>query len=629
MRILGAWQLAAAAGMLAVSSSAQAAFIVVDTDAQQPGDTGDCTLGEAIEAANTDQAVDGCAAGDGRDTILLTAGVEYNLDRRVLDDAADGSFALPSITSEIGIEVTDDAELPSLSTDTDSTLGVSLGLFHVAETGDLHLVGLEIHGRPTVLMRGGSAFIDGCKVTGYEPGTTCAGAIIHNDHGGALRIDFSSFPGSKAGAVSQVGGELEINGSSFVNHCSAEDAGVITTCGVQGRIRTSIFTNNLGRRAISNGGAACDEAQLDIDDSTFSGTNAHSGQNGAALANAVNGTVLVRSSLFTGLVADRGGAIYSEGTLTLLNSTLSGNQARLDGGGLYLASGSVTTLYNVTLTENTADADTNGSGSGGAFAADGASITVLNSIVAGNHDSGGEAPDCAATVTSSGYNVLGVDAECGGWTGDGDQSGTLAEPLAPGLAALADQGGPTLTHGLLDGSPALDHGNPATPGSGGASCPDVDQRGAERSTDRCDCGAFEASASLPVEQDAGTPEGDSGVAPVDAGVSDDGSSVDDGELGDDAAVAAPDDDGDDGVAEDDGAPDDSSTAQDDDGATGDDDGDATATTDDETPDGTTAGNSGGKSGSCSLTMARASDRSALAVLGAGLIVFWARRRRAR
>src|SRR5262245_66061947 len=48
--------------------------ITVNSTAQSPGIVGDCTLGEAIQAANTEAAVDGCNAGSGTDTIILPAG---------------------------------------------------------------------------------------------------------------------------------------------------------------------------------------------------------------------------------------------------------------------------------------------------------------------------------------------------------------------------------------------------------------------------------------------------------------------------------------------------------------------------------------------------------------------------
>src|SRR5207302_3916995 len=71
-----------------------------------------------------------------------------------------------------------------------------------------------------------------------------------------------------------------------------------------------------------------------------------------------------------------------------------------------------------------------------------------------------------ATVTSHGYNVCS-DNGGGFLNGPGDQINT--EPM---LGPLQDNGGPTFTHALLPGSPAIDAGDPSfTPP------PYYDQRG--------------------------------------------------------------------------------------------------------------------------------------------------------
>lgn len=61
----------------AIRGEARAASIAVDStdDDLDQGPNGDCTLREAVVAAETDAPVDGCAAGDGADTIELPAGV--------------------------------------------------------------------------------------------------------------------------------------------------------------------------------------------------------------------------------------------------------------------------------------------------------------------------------------------------------------------------------------------------------------------------------------------------------------------------------------------------------------------------------------------------------------------------
>ena len=68
----------------------QAASITVDKSADEDVN-GTCSLADAITAANTDTATNGCTAGSGADTITLCVNI-------TLDDY------LPDITSEITIE---------------------------------------------------------------------------------------------------------------------------------------------------------------------------------------------------------------------------------------------------------------------------------------------------------------------------------------------------------------------------------------------------------------------------------------------------------------------------------------------------------------------------------------------
>ena len=134
---------------------------------------------------------------------------------------------------------------------------------------------------------------------------------------------------------------------------------------------------------------------------------------------------------------------------------------------------------------------------GGIFNSAG-TVNVKNTIVAGNSASS-SGPDCSGTPTSQGYNLIGDDTDCSFTPDTGDLVGTGASPIDPLLDALADNGGPTQTHALDPNSPAIDAGNPATPGSGGNACEATDQRGVARPVGpRCDIGAFEFEAPPPV-----------------------------------------------------------------------------------------------------------------------------------
>jgi len=144
------------------------------------------------------------------------------------------------------------------------------------------------------------------------------------------------------------------------------------------------------------------------------------------------------------------------------NSTISNNVAAKNGvgGGIFLATDGALPIANSTITGNMSP--NRGGGICGRF--DSAFSVVLNStIIAGNSASIG--PDMGffnMTTVTSNKSLIGV-ANAGGFTlaGTGNKTGTLAAPLNPMLAALANNGGSTKTHALLPGSPAIDAGNNA------------------------------------------------------------------------------------------------------------------------------------------------------------------------
>src|SRR5262249_60072730 len=102
---------------------------------------------------------------------------------------------------------------------------------------------------------------------------------------------------------------------------------------------------------------------------------------------------------------------------------------------------------------------------GGAIAGSGSSITLRNSIVAGNRlatlPSVGQDAVTDADATGSFNNLIGDGTGMAALANgtNGNQVGTSAQPIDARLGPLADNGGPTFTHALLAGSPALDAGD--------------------------------------------------------------------------------------------------------------------------------------------------------------------------
>ena len=206
------------------------------------------------------------------------------------------------------------------------------------------------------------------------------------------------------------------------------------------------------------------------------------------------GTMTITDSTITGNeVYFAGGGIVNGGTLTINSSTVSGNGAtgQHDGqpwgqaGGI---SGAVT-FTNSTLSNNYASLSVGGLSGGG---------TIRNSTISGNSGggistNGGEIGNTIlnnnsgfnidGTITSQGYNLSSDDGG-GNLTGPGDQINT--DPM---IGPLQNNGGRTLTHALLSGSPAINAGDPNfTPP------PIYDQRGSpyvRMFNGRIDIGSFE------------------------------------------------------------------------------------------------------------------------------------------
>jgi CSLREA domain-containing protein len=223
---------------------------------------------------------------------------------------------------------------------------------------------------------------------------------------------------------------------------------------------------------------------LTISGVTVTNGNGSDGNNGGGIR--LSGGVslaLSSSTVSANHITANGGGIGNAGTgpATLTNVTISNNRADGLGGGLRLSNAAGTyNLNNVTITGNLADADLNGTvGDDGGGVSSIGTVNSRNSIIAGNTDPGGQAPDCSGTVTSQGNNLIGNLTGCTFTSASGDITGAN-----PALGALADNGGPTFTHALLSGSPALD--------KGGAVSAITDQRGVPRSLGGTpDIGAYE------------------------------------------------------------------------------------------------------------------------------------------
>jgi hypothetical protein len=140
-----------------------------------------------------------------------------------------------------------------------------------------------------------------------------------------------------------------------------------------------------------------------------------------------------------------GGGIYNGGSVTLTNSTLSSNVSSRSAGGVANV-GSLTVTHS-TLSDNIAL-------EGGGFTnRNNATLDIGNTVLKAG-TAGANIFNSSSTVTSHGYNLSSDDGS-GFLTATGDQIST--DPL---LGPLQHNGGPTVTHELLTGSPAINAGDP-------------------------------------------------------------------------------------------------------------------------------------------------------------------------
>jgi hypothetical protein len=192
-------------------------------------------------------------------------------------------------------------------------------------------------------------------------------------------------------------------------------------------------------------------------------------------------TTIERSTISNNVSNDVGGAIRMLGDAQIVNSTISGNASTGWYGGAIFHTDGVMEVLNSTIADNASPVDWPAAVFVGTFNDNSPDLILANTIVAGNPGAqcivfygGGGVPE----LISGGHNIAS-DGTCN-LTAPGDQPNT--DPL---IGALGDNGGPTWTHALLAGSPAIDAGDDTL-------CPATDQRGVQRPQGAyCDIGAYE------------------------------------------------------------------------------------------------------------------------------------------
>ncbi len=279
---------------------AHAATITVTTAADELNNDGDCSLREAIQAANTDTAVDACPAGSGDDIITLPAGT-YTLTLSGVGE--DGNT-----TGDL--DITDNLTINGAGAA--STVIDGGGIDRV-----LHILGISVT-------------INGVTITnGYSSG---GGGGIYN-HAGTLTLNRSVVSGNSAGDAGGGGGIYNNQGTVTLNSTTVSG----NTADYGGGIYSYRYYTSIG--------------VLTLNYSTVSGNWA---SKGGGISNN-KGTVTLNNSTISSNTAnvDGGGGIYTlYGTVTLNHADITFNDTDLGNGGGINNAASTVTIQNTIIAGN-------------------------------------------------------------------------------------------------------------------------------------------------------------------------------------------------------------------------------------------------------------------------------------
>ncbi|SDB66993.1 Por secretion system C-terminal sorting domain-containing protein [Flavobacteriaceae bacterium MAR_2010_188] len=323
-------------------------------------------------------------------------------------------------------------------------------------------------------------------------GAAGSGGGILNDAGATLNVSDSEISGNTA---MRAGGGIEDNsgaglgvslmnvmlndnstGSSPGNGGGLHVTGAGDTSVVLGTVNNNDASSEGG--GLWNGSGTMTVDRVTLDGNTASGDALDNG--GGAIYNN-GGTLIVTQSTLSNNQVDgtssAGGGIHNGdgGDVTLLRSTVSGNTSNGPGAGL-ANRGASFDVNASTIAMNT-------SGSTGGGIAGVTEVTIKNTVVA--YNTGTSGTDVFGTVTSNDYNLVQND--------DLNIFAAMANDIEgedPMLDALADNGGPTMTHANQDKSPTYNGGDPADMFN--------DQRGLPVFDGPRDIGSFESQVTLSI-----------------------------------------------------------------------------------------------------------------------------------
>ena len=339
----------------------------------------------------------------------------------------------------------------------------------------------------------GTLIISNSAVSGNTTSGDGGGVL----NAGTLTVSNSAISGNTAGGYGGgiCGGLLTVSNTAISDNSASFGGGIVgsgtlTNSVVSGNSAWSVggiyaFNLTINNSIVSGnatnlwGGGIGNFGVLNVNNSIISGNSA---DQGAGIVNAAGGVLYVNNSTISDNSAGGGvgGGISTSGALECLGYDDEGGCIEL----VYVAA--VARVSNSTISSNT----------GGIYCSSDPSDTetLINTIVAGN--TGGR--DINGTIETASHNLIG-DASSSGGIQNGVNGNIVG--VNPLLGPLQNNGGPTMTHALLPGSPAINSGDNCVLtasgcGDGNLALP-TDQRGMARNG-IVDIGAFELQAATEV-----------------------------------------------------------------------------------------------------------------------------------
>ena len=297
-----------------------------------------------------------------------------------------------------------------------------------------------------------------------------------NSTTGADTIDFDSTVFNTPKTIALTAGQLTLTDTTGATTITGPSVGVtIARSTAAGTPDFSIMGVNSGVSATlenltitggnagskGSGGAIFNSGTLTLTNSTLSGNSA--ARDGGGIYN--NGMATLTNSTLSGNSASYGGGIDNSygGRTTLTNSTLSGNSAGGDGGGIFNSFGGTSTQINTTLTliNTTLSGNSAGGDGGGVFNSGFGRTTLTNSTLSGNSARYGGGIDNGGTATLTNSTLSGNSARYGGGIDNDGTLLTLTNSTLSGNSARYAGGGidnvggtATLTNSTLSGNSA-------------------------------------------------------------------------------------------------------------------------------------------------------------------------------